>query len=166
MAFGLAIDIACCADVRVCARDARFAVKEVDIGLAADIGSLSRLPRAVGSLSWAKDVCLSARVFAAPEALAAGFVSRVLPDKAAAVADALALAAALAAKSPVAVQGTKELLNHGRDHPVAESKSPLPCLPCLPSPLSPRLLLTAVQVFATLASGTPPLCSPVTWRRP
>ncbi|KAJ9141795.1 hypothetical protein NKR23_g7767 [Pleurostoma richardsiae] len=121
ISLGLAIDIACCADVRICARDARLAVKEVDIGLAADIGSLSRLPKAVGSLSWAKEVCLTARDFGADEALAVGFVSRVCPSKAAAVAAAVETAAAIAAKSPVAVQGTKELLNHARDHSVEES---------------------------------------------
>jgi len=122
VSLGLAIDIACCADVRMCSRDTRFAVKEVDIGLAADIGTLSRLPKAVGSLSWVKDVCLSARVFGADEALSVGFVSQVHESKAAALGAASRLAALIASKSPVAVQGTKELLNHARDHSVAESR--------------------------------------------
>ncbi|KAM9875782.1 hypothetical protein VDGD_00142 [Verticillium dahliae] len=121
IALGLAIDIACCADVRLAARGTRFAVKEVDIGLAADIGSLARLPRIVGSMSWVKDVCLSARDFSADEALAVGFVSRVLETKAAAVEAGLEMAARLATKSPVAVQGTKELLNHAKDNTIANS---------------------------------------------
>ncbi|ROT41372.1 ClpP/crotonase [Sodiomyces alkalinus F11] len=121
VSLGLAIDIACCADVRVCTRDVRLAVKEVDIGIPADIGSLARLPRIVGSMSWVKDVCLTARDFSADEALAVGFVSQVHKDKAAAVQAALQLATFIAAKSPVAVQGTKELLNHARDHSVAEN---------------------------------------------
>jgi hypothetical protein len=109
--------------VRIAARNARFAVKEVDIGMAADIGTLARLPKIVGSASWVKDVCLTARDFGADEALAQGFVSRVLDDKKAAVAEAFRLASFIAEKSPVAVQGTKELLNHARDHTVQESKS-------------------------------------------
>ncbi|KAK4104118.1 ClpP/crotonase [Parathielavia hyrcaniae] len=121
IALGLAIDISCCADVRVCARDARFAVKEVDIGLAADIGTLARLPKAVGSQSWVKEVCLTARHFGADEALAVGFVSRVLESKAAALAAAVDMARLVASKSPVAVQGTKELLNHSRDHTVEDN---------------------------------------------
>jgi delta(3,5)-delta(2,4)-dienoyl-CoA isomerase len=121
IAFGLAIDISCCADVRLCVKDTRFAVKEVDIGLAADIGTLARLPKVVGSGSWVKEVCLSAREFGAAEALAVGFVSEVHESKAAAVAAALKLASLIASKSPVAVQGTKELLNHARDHAVDES---------------------------------------------
>lgn len=164
ISIGLAIDLSCCADVRLCAADTRMAVKEVDIGLAADIGTLSRLPKAVGSSSWVKDVCLSARFFDAAEALRAGFVSEVHETKAAAVAAGLGKAALLAGKSPVAVQGTKELLNHARDHSVDESRSfilpaPLPC-PALPRTGPANLLL--LQVCGTPLSGTRPCSSQTT----
>lgn len=132
ISIGLAIDISCCADIRVCAKDTRFSVKEVDIGLAADIGTLARLPKVVGSQSWVKDVCLTARDFGAAEALAVGFVSQVHESKAAALAAAVKTAAFIASKSPVAVQGTKELLNHSRDHTVEDSMClPLATVPCL-----------------------------------
>ncbi|KAI1211745.1 ClpP/crotonase [Annulohypoxylon truncatum] len=121
ISIGLAIDIACCADIRICSKDTKFAVKEVDIGMAADIGTLSRLPKIVSSFSWVKDVCLTARGFGADEALAVGFVSQVLETKAKAVEVAVKLATFIASKSPVAVQGTKELLNHARDNTVADS---------------------------------------------
>jgi delta(3,5)-delta(2,4)-dienoyl-CoA isomerase len=123
ISIGLAIDISCCADIRLCSQDARFAVKEVDIGLAADIGTLARLPKVVGSQSWVKDVCLTARDFSAVEALSVGFVSQVHESKAAALAVAVEMAGFIASKSPVAVQGTKELLNHSRDHTVDDSES-------------------------------------------
>jgi Delta3,5-Delta2,4-dienoyl-CoA isomerase len=122
VALGLAIDIACCADVRIAAANTRFAVKEVDIGLAADIGTLSRLPKIVSSMSWVKDVCLSARDFSPQEALAVGFVSQIHSSKLQALEAGLRLAELLASKSPVAVQGTKEILNHARDHTVADSE--------------------------------------------
>lgn len=122
ISIGLAIDLSTCCDVRICAADTRFAVKEVDIGLAADIGTLSRLPKAVGSFSWVKDVCLSARFFDAKEALSVGFVSQVHESKAAAIEAGRKMADLIASKSPVAVQGTKELLNHAKDHTVAESR--------------------------------------------
>lgn len=89
--------------------------------MAADIGTLARLPKAVSSLSWVKDVCLSARDFGAAEALSMGFVSQVHDSKAAALDAAVKLAGLIATKSPVAVQGTKELLNHARDHSVEDS---------------------------------------------
>jgi delta(3,5)-delta(2,4)-dienoyl-CoA isomerase len=98
-----------------------LSIKEVDIGLAADIGTLTRMPKIVGSFAWVKEVALSARVFGAEEALRVGFVSQVKESKAKALEAAMEIAALLASKSPVAVQGTKELLNHARDNTVASS---------------------------------------------
>jgi delta(3,5)-delta(2,4)-dienoyl-CoA isomerase len=118
---GLGMDISTCADIRICSADTKFAVKEVDIGLAADIGTLTRLPKVVGNFSWVKEVSLSARVFGAEEAYRVGYVSQVLETKEKAIQAALEMAELLATKSPIAVQGTKELLNHARDHTVADS---------------------------------------------
>lgn len=120
---GLAIDISTAADIRVCSSDAKFAVKEVDIGLAADIGTLSRLPKIVGCFGWVKEVCLSARTWGAEEAMRVGFVNRVFGDKASALKGAFELANLTAKKSPVAVQGTKELLNWSRDRGVLDGLS-------------------------------------------
>ena len=118
--FGLGIDLATAADVRLCSRDVQLAVKEVDIGLAADIGTLSRLPKVVGSFGWVKEVSLTARVFGAEEALRVGLVNSVHEDREATIAAAFKLAQVMASKSPVAVQGTKELLNWSRDHSVQD----------------------------------------------
>ncbi|PGG99756.1 hypothetical protein AJ80_09300 [Polytolypa hystricis UAMH7299] len=120
ISFGLGIDLATAADIRICARDVRFSVKEVDIGLAADVGSLSRLPKVVGHFGWVKEVCLSAREFGAEEAARVGFVNSVHESKEAAIQAGLDLAVSIASKSPVAVQGTKELLNWSRDHSVQD----------------------------------------------
>lgn len=117
---GLAIDLSTAADVRVCAKNVQFAVKEVDIGLAADVGTLSRLPKVVGNFGWVKDVCLTARLFGAEEALRVGFVSEVYDEKEGAVRAAIEHASLIASKSPIAVQGTKELLNWSRDHTVQD----------------------------------------------
>ena len=125
---GLGIDICVCCDVRICAADTQFAVKEIDIGLAADVGTLSRLGKVVGSGSWIKDVCLSARMFGASEAKAVGLVSWVAESagKEAVVEEAIRWAGLVAGKSPVAVQGTKELLNWSRDHGVQDGCFPIP----------------------------------------
>lgn len=121
---GLGIDIAVCCDVRICAAETQFGVKEVDIGLAADIGTLSRLVKIVGAGSWVKDVCLSGRIFGAEEAGRVGFVSWVAEKggKEAVLAAAVTWAGTVAGKSPVAVQGTKELLNWSRDHNVQDGE--------------------------------------------
>lgn len=121
ISFGLAIDMSSCADIRLCSKDTKFSVKEIDLGLTADIGTLNRLPKIVGNHSWVKEVCLTARFFDADEALAVGFVSRVLENKAKTIEAATELATLIASKSPVAVQGTKEVLNYSRDNTVANS---------------------------------------------
>ncbi|KAG8625324.1 hypothetical protein KVT40_007075 [Elsinoe batatas] len=118
--FGLAIDISLACDIRLASSDARFSVKEVDIGLAADIGTLTRLPHANVPMSWVKDVCLTAREFHSEEALKVGFVSGVYEGKEGVVEAGLEKAKLLATKSPVAVVGTKELLNYSKEHGVAD----------------------------------------------
>ncbi|KAL8682027.1 MAG: hypothetical protein Q9186_001903 [Xanthomendoza sp. 1 TL-2023] len=130
--YGLGIDLSLCADIRIAASDTIFAVKEVDIGIAADVGTLSRLGKVCGNESWVKDVCISARSFSAAEALRFGFVSRVVDaekggnegsannNKEATLQEALAWAEMVASKSPVAVQGTKELLNWSRGRSVED----------------------------------------------
>ena len=85
ISYGLAIDMSLACDIRLSTSDTKFSVKEVDVGLAADIGTLSRLPHAVGSMSWVKEVALSARIFGSEEALRVGFVSGVYKDKSEAV---------------------------------------------------------------------------------
>jgi len=120
--YGLALDISLATDIRLSAASTAFCIKEIDIGLAADIGTLSRLPKAVGSLSWVKDVCLTARVFGAEEALRVGLVSGVYGSKAEAVEKGVEIAKLIGGKSPVAVQGTKEIVNYSRDRGVEEGE--------------------------------------------
>lgn len=122
IAYGLAIDITTCCDVRLCSKDTRFAVKEVDIGLAADVGTLTRLVKTAVPMSWIKDVCLTARDFNAEEASRVGFVSGVLESKQATLARAHEIAKLIAKKSPVAVQATKSVVNFSRDHSVADGE--------------------------------------------
>ena len=120
LSLGLAVDIATAADVRLCSTDTKFSVREVEIGLAADIGTLQRLQKCVGNHSWVREVCLTARFFGADEALRQGLVSNVYASHAACVDAGLALASEIASKSPIAVQATKFLLEYSRDRTVDE----------------------------------------------
>lgn len=120
ISYGLAIDLCVASDIRLCAKNTAFSVKEVDIGLAADIGTLTRLPKVVGNYGWVKEVALTARIFGAEEALKVGLVNAVYDNKEQTVAKAIELASLMASKSPVAVQGTKEILNYSRDHSVKD----------------------------------------------
>lgn len=117
---GGALDIVLAADIRIAAANAVFSVREVDVGMVADVGTLQRLARVVGEGN-ARDMALTARDVSAAEAERMHLVNRVLPDVESALADALATAAQIASKSPLAVRGTKEILNYSRDHSVADS---------------------------------------------
>lgn len=123
ISYGAAIDLSTCCDIRLCAKDTIFSVREVAIGLAADLGTLTRLGHTGVPMSWIKDVCLTARDFDAQEALSMGFVSGVYESKTAAVERAMVLAKDIAAASPVAVQSTKAVINYSRDHTVADGES-------------------------------------------
>ncbi|XP_007953732.1 delta(3,5)-Delta(2,4)-dienoyl-CoA isomerase, mitochondrial [Orycteropus afer afer] len=118
---GGGVDLITACDIRYCAQDAFFQVKEVDIGIAADVGTLQRLPRVIGSQSLVNELVFTARKMMADEALSSGLVSRVFPDKEALLDAAFELAAEISSKSPVAVQGTKINLLYSRDHSVPES---------------------------------------------
>jgi len=113
---GGGVDLICGMDIRMCTEDAWFQVKEVDMGLAADVGTLQRLPRAIGSQSLVNELCLTARKLKAPEAEKCGLVSRVYANREELMAAALEMAVNIAAKSPVAVQGTKINLAYSREH--------------------------------------------------
>ncbi|XP_036412190.1 delta(3,5)-Delta(2,4)-dienoyl-CoA isomerase, mitochondrial-like isoform X2 [Colossoma macropomum] len=117
---GEGVDLITACDIRLCTQDAWFQVKELDIGLAADVGTLQRLPKVIGSQSLVNELALTARKMYADEAKSCGLVSRMFPDKETLMAGALEIAVEIASRSPVAVQGTKINLLYARDHSVRE----------------------------------------------
>lgn len=116
---GGALDMVTCCDMRYAAADAVFSVREVDVGMTADVGTLQRLPRLVPD-GVARELAYTGRNVEAEEAAAIGLVNRVFPTQEALLAGVMAIAQAIAAKSPLAVRGTKEMLNYGRDHSIVD----------------------------------------------
>jgi 2,4-dienoyl-CoA reductase (NADPH2) len=116
---GGGIDLICCADMRYCAADASFCIKEIDIGMTADVGTLQRLPRLIGE-GLARELAYTARKFDAAEALQMRLVNRVFDSREALLAGVREIAAVIAAKSPLAVRGVKEMISYARDHSVAD----------------------------------------------
>eukprot|EP00903_Cladosiphon_okamuranus_P012336 g11565.t1 len=143
---GGAVDLACACDVRLCSEDVGFCIAEVKVGLAADVGTLQRMPKIVGNESLCRELAYTGRTFGAREAAAMGFVSRVVTPAAAAasaakfaagssvsaaaaaapsrraevVAASLLTASEIARQSPVAVFGTKRNFMYARDHSVED----------------------------------------------
>ena len=117
---GGALDLAAACDIRLCSADAFFSAQEIHIGMAADLGVLQRLPKIVPQ-GVAREMAYLGERLPADRALAVGLVNAVLPDAAALQARALEMARAIAAKSPLAMAGTKLAINHARDHGTAAS---------------------------------------------
>lgn len=117
---GGGVDLITACDIRYCTQDAYIQVKEVDIGLAADVGTLQRLPRIIGNQSLVNELTFTARKMMSEEAQSSGLVSRVFQNKEAMLEGAFEVASEIASKSPLAVQGSKINLVYSRDHSVPE----------------------------------------------
>ena len=117
---GGGIDLITCADMRYCSEDAIFTIKEIDIGMVADVGTLQRLPKLIGQ-GITRELAYTGRIFGAEEAQRIGLVNRVFHTREALYAGVQQIASTIAAKSPLSVRGTKEMLNYARDHSVADS---------------------------------------------
>lgn len=116
---GAGVDLAAACDIRVCSADAFFQIAEIDVGITADLGTLQRLPHLIPG-GVVRELALTGRRMEADEALRWGLVTQVLPSREEAVAAASALAARIAAKSPLAAAGTKRSLNMSRGRSVEE----------------------------------------------
>lgn len=112
---GGALDMAAACDIRVCTADAFFSVQEIQIGMAADLGSLQRLPKLV-SPGMARQLAYTGERLDARRALACGLVNAVLPNLIALDEHVMELAQQIAAKNPLAVAGSKLALNYAREH--------------------------------------------------
>jgi len=117
---GGALDLATACDIRVCSADAFFTVQEIHIGMMADLGVLQRLAKIVPP-GIAREMAYTGDRIGAERALSVGLVNAVLADAEATLAHAMALAKNIAAKSPLAIAGSKLALNHARDHGTAAS---------------------------------------------
>ena len=102
-------ELAMALDLIIAAESARFGQPEINIGVIPGAGGTQRLTRAVGK-SVAMEMILTGEPIDAREAHRLGLVARVVPDELL-VEDALALAARIAAKSPLALRMAKEAVN-------------------------------------------------------
>ncbi len=116
---GGGVDLIAACDIRLASADAQFSVREAKIAIVADIGSLQRLPAIIGK-GHVAELAYTGKDISADRAAAIGLVNHVSPDADAVLADARAMAAEIAANSPLAVQGTKAVLVAGEDQTVAE----------------------------------------------
>ncbi len=117
---GGAVDMITACDSRYCTEDAFFCVKEIDLGITADLGTLQRLPDLIPQ-GLARELVYTTRKLPAAEALACGLVNHVFESHEVMLAAVLEIAEQIASKSPLAITGCKSMLNYSRDHSLADS---------------------------------------------
>jgi enoyl-CoA hydratase len=117
---GGALDLVAACDLRVATDDAFFVIQEINLGLVADLGTLQRLPKLIPP-GIVREYAYTGRRMDASRALELGLLNAVYPDVATMQAGVEELAGEIAARSPLAIAGTKTALNYARDHSVAES---------------------------------------------
>lgn len=116
---GGGVDLVTAADIRLCSADAQFSVRETKIAIVADLGTLQRLPRVVPQ-GHAAELAFTGKNVDAERALRIGLVNDVYPDVDSLHKAACDLAGEIAANSPLAVQGTKQVLRASEDRTVEE----------------------------------------------
>ncbi|MEL6864336.1 MAG: crotonase/enoyl-CoA hydratase family protein [Bacteroidota bacterium] len=116
---GGGVDIISTCDMRYCTEDAFFSIKEIELGMVADLGTLQRLPKIIAP-GIAAEMAYTGRKVGGREAQAIGLVNRCYKDKEDMMIGVREVAAMIATKSPLSIRGTKEILLHTRDHAVAD----------------------------------------------
>jgi enoyl-CoA hydratase/carnithine racemase len=116
---GGGIDLITACDMRYCSADAKFTVKEIDVGMTADVGTLQRLPNLIGE-GMAREMAYTGRFVEASEAKDIRLVNKVYESADALHQGVRGIALAIAAKSPLAIRGCKEMITYARDHSVAD----------------------------------------------
>ena len=117
---GGGVDMICATDMRFCTANAFFNIKETSLGITADVGTLQRIQHVMPS-GLARELAYSSRNLEAAEAETCGFVNKVFKDHQEMLTAVRQLATDIAKHSPMAVHGTKAMLNYSRDHSVEDS---------------------------------------------
>jgi enoyl-CoA hydratase len=117
---GGAVDMISACDSRYCTQDAFFCIKETEIGMTADVGTLQRLPHLIAQ-GLVRELAYTGRNMMSQEAQSSGLVNHVYADQKTMLRAVMKIAKTIAGHSPMAVAGCKEMINYTRDHNVADS---------------------------------------------
>jgi enoyl-CoA hydratase len=116
---GGGVDFASACDMRYCTKDAFFCIQEINIGMTADVGTFPRLPHLMPQ-GLVRELAYTGRRLFAEEARSCGFVNAVFDTQEEMLAAVMGIARDIAARSPLAVYGSKEMINYARDHSIAD----------------------------------------------
>ena len=116
---GGAVDMSTCADMRYATKDAFFVIQEINLGMTADVGTFPRLCHLLPQ-GLVRELAYSGRKLSAKKAYDLGFVNELFDSQEQMLNHVLELAGEIATKSPLAVHGSKVMINYARDHSIAD----------------------------------------------
>jgi len=116
---GGGVDLISACDMRYSTSNSVFQIKEIDLGLTADVGTLQRLPHLIPQ-GIVRELAYTARKFSGKEAHALGLVNVCYDDQKTLISAVKKIAKQIASKPPLTLRGVKEMLLHSRDHSVAD----------------------------------------------
>jgi len=117
---GGAVDMATACCLRFATRDAWFVIQEINLGMMADVGTFNRMPKQLPE-AVVRELGYTGDRLSAERAERLGFVNGLFDSHEQLAAGVLEVARRIAAKAPVAVAATKQMISYTRDHSVAES---------------------------------------------
>ncbi|NVJ07893.1 crotonase/enoyl-CoA hydratase family protein [Myxococcus sp. AM001] len=116
---GGGMDLIAACDFRYCSQDAKFSLREVKVGIVADLGALQRLPRIIGE-GHTRELAYTGGDVDAARALRMGLVNEVFPTPEALLEEARATARRIAENPPLVVQGAKQVMEYCADKSIAD----------------------------------------------
>jgi len=116
---GAGVDIATVCDMRYATKDAYLVIKEIDMGMVADVGTLQRLPKLIPD-GIAREMAYTGRKVSGAEAASFGLLNKAFDNQEEMYEEVHKVALTIASKSPLSIRGTKEMLNFTRDHSVED----------------------------------------------
>ena len=116
---GGGVDMISACDMRYSTEDAFFCIQEINIGMTADVGTFPRLPHLIPQ-GLVRELAYTGRRLTAQEAVDVGLVNRLYSDHDALLQGVFEIASEIAARNPLAIWGSKEMINYARDHSIAD----------------------------------------------
>jgi enoyl-CoA hydratase len=117
---GGGVDMISACDMRYATEDAFFQIQEINLGMTADVGTFPRLCKLIPE-GWVRELAYAGRRLPAAKAKEIGLVNELFATQEAMLTHVMTLAREIAEKSPIAVAGSKRMINYARDHSIADA---------------------------------------------
>ncbi len=119
-AIGGGVDLVTACDLRYMTEDGFLSIYEINIGMTADVGTFPRITHLLPE-GIVKELAYTGRRISAQEAKQHGLVNEIYTDHDAMLEATMGIARQIATKAPLAVYGSKKIINYSRDHSTADS---------------------------------------------